>query len=104
MFLKSIFSSQESFKDNYFNNNQNFIPNVEQKIKLYFKKKCNKYQKILLPQDLESDESEQIKDEDILPTNNNSFLVNIIEPSTFSFGDVIINDSNSNLHLIFLIN
>ena len=57
-----------------------------------------------MPQDIESDESEQIKDEDILPTNNNSFLVNIIEPSTFSFGDVIINDSNSNLHLIFLIN
>ena len=77
---------------------------LNKRLSYILKKKCNKYQKILLPQDLESDESEQIKDEDILPTNNNSFLVNIIEPSTFSFGDVIINDSNSNLHLIFLIN
>ena len=75
MFAKNIFSSEDSFKGNYFKNSQNFIPNVEHKLRMFFKKKCNKYLNINFPRDLENEEIEQIKNEDIFPTNNNSIIL-----------------------------
>ena len=94
MFAKSIFSSEDSFKGNYFKNSQNFIPNVEHKLRMFFKKKCNKYLNINFPRDLENEEIEQIKNEDIFPTNNNSIIESIIEPFSFNFNDEINNDIN----------
>ena len=94
MFAKSIFSSEDSFKGNYFKNSQNFIPNVEHKLRMFFKKKCNKYLNINIPRDLENEEIKQIKNEDIFPTNNNSIIESIIEPFSFNFNDEINNDIN----------
>jgi len=94
MYAKSIFSSEDSFKGNYSKNSQNFIPNVEHKLRMFFKKKCNKYLNINFPRDLENEEIEQIKNEDIFPTNNNSIINSIIEPFSFNFNDEINNDIN----------
>ena len=94
MFAKNIFSSEDSFKGNYFKNSQNFIPNVEHKLRMFFKKKCNKYLNINFPRDLENEEIEQIKNEDIFPANNNSIINSIIEPFSFNFNDEINNDIN----------
>ena len=96
MFLNNIFSSENSFMDNFFKYNQNFIPNVDIKLKEFFGKKCNQYQKISFPQDFENDEIKQKKDEDILQTNSNSFFESIIGPYSFNFKDEIENDINSN--------
>ena len=94
MFAKSIFSSEDSFKGNYFKNSQNFIPNVEHKLRMFFKKKCNKYLNINFPRDLENEEIKQVNDEDIFPANNNSIINSIIEPFSFNFNDEINNDIN----------
>ena len=96
MFLNNIFSSENSFMYNFFNYNQNFIPNVDIKLKEFFKKKCNQYQKINFPQDFENDEIKLIKAEDTLPTNSNSFLDGIIGPYSFNFKEEIDNDITSN--------
>ena len=94
MFAKSIFSSEDSFMDNFFKNSQNFIPNVDHKLRIYFKKKCNKYLNINIPRDLENEEIKQVNDEDIFPANNNSIINSIIEPFSFNFNDEINNDIN----------
>ena len=94
MFAKNIFSSEDSFKGNYFKNSQNFIPNVEHKLRMFFKKKCNKYLNINIPRDLENEEIKQVNDEDIFPANNNSIINSIIEPFSFNFNDEINNDIN----------
>ena len=94
MFSRSIFSSEDSFKGNYFKNSQNFIPNVEHKLRMFFKKKCNKYLNINIPRDLENEEIKQVNDEDIFPANNNSIINSIIEPFSFNFNDEINNDIN----------
>ena len=94
MFLNNIFSSENSFMYNFFNYNQNFIPNVDIKLKEFFKKKCNQYQKINFPQDFENDEIKLIKAEDTLPTNSNSFLDGIIGPYSFNFKEEIDNVLN----------
>ena len=100
MFSNSIFAYKDSCNDNYFDNNLNYVPNVDQKLKIYLEKKCNKYLNIHFPKDLENDEIFQIKDEDILPTNNNSLLDNIIGPCSFNAEDKIVNEINSkNLEL-----
>ena len=96
MFLNNIFSSENSFMDNFFRYNQNFVPNVDIKLKEFFGKKCNQYQKFIFPQEFEKDEIKQIKDEDILPTNSNSFFDSIIRPYSFNLKDEIVNDINSN--------
>ena len=94
MFAKNIFSSEDSFKGNYFKNSQNFIPNVEHKLRMFFKKKCNKYLNINFPRDLENEEIKQVNDENIFPANNNSIINSIIEPFSFNFNDEINNDIN----------
>ena len=94
MFAKSIFSSEDSFMDNFFKNSKNFIPNVDHKLRIYFKKKCNKYLNINIPRDLENEEIKQVNDEDIFPANNNSIINSIIEPFSFNFNDEINNDIN----------
>ena len=94
MFAKNIFSSEDSFKGNYFKNSQNFIPNVEHKLRMFFKKKCNKYLNINIPRDLENEEIKQVNDEDIFPANNNSIINSIIEPFSCNFNDEINNDIN----------
>ena len=100
MFSNSIFAYKDSCNDNYFDNNLNYVPNVDQKLKIYLEKKCNKYLNIHFPKDLENDGIFQIKDEDILPTNNNSLLDNIIGPCSFNAEDKIVNEINSkNLEL-----
>ena len=95
MFLKSIFSSEDSFSDNFFNKNPYFVPNVDHKLKIYFEKKCNQYLNIRFPQDFEKDEIKPIKYEDILQTNNNSLLDIITGPCSFNFEDEIVNNINS---------
>ena len=95
MFLNNIFSSENSFMDNFFKNNQNFIPNVDIKLKEFFKKKCNQYQKFIFPQEFENDEIKLIKDEDLLQTNSNSFFESIIGPYSFNLKYEIVNDINS---------
>ena len=92
MFLKDIFSSD----DYLLNNCRNFIPNIDEKLKIYFEKKCNQYQKIHFPQHFENDEINLIKDKDILLTNNTSLLDSTIRPFSFHFHDEIVNDINSN--------
>ena len=95
MFLKSIFSSEDSFSDNFFNKNPYFVPNVEHKLKIYFEKKCNQYLNIRFPQEFEKDEIKPKKYEDILQTNNNSLLDIITGPCSFNFEDEIVNNINS---------
>ena len=56
MFSGSIFSSNDSSMDSYFNNSQIFIPNVDHKLKIYLEKKCNKYIKIPFSKDFENEE------------------------------------------------
>ena len=102
MFSRSIFSSEDFFTDNFFNNSQNFIPNVDQKLRIYFKKKCNKYINIHFPQDLDNEETNQINNENIFPTINNSIIDNIISPCSFNFKEEVINDINSSSLDIFL--
>ena len=100
MFSNSIFAYKDSCNDNYFDNNLNYVPNVDQKLKIYLEKKCNKYLNIHFPKDLENDEIFQIKDEDILPTNNNSLLDNIIGPCSFNAEDKIVNEIKEDLFQI----
>ena len=95
MFSNSIFAFKDSSNDNFFDNNYNYVPNVDQKLKIYLEKKCNKYLNINFPKDFETDENIQIKDEDILPTNNNSFLDNAIGPCSFTLKDKIVSEINS---------
>ena len=65
MFLNNIFSSENSFMDNFFRYNQNFVPNVDIKLKEFFGKKCNQYQKFIFPQEFENDEIKLVKDEEL---------------------------------------
>ncbi len=100
MFSNSIFAFKDSSNDNYFDNSLNYVPNVDQKLQLYLEKKCNKSLTIHFPKDFENDEIFQIKDEDILPTNNNFFLGNIIGLCSLNVEDKIVNEINSkNLEL-----
>ena len=78
MFSGSIFSSNDSFNDNYFNNSRIFVPNVEHKLKVYFEKKCNAYINIPFHEEFEKEEFNKKKEEGILITNNNSEVGNII--------------------------
>ena len=96
MFSHCIFSSETSFIDNYFNNYQYFIPNVDNKLKIYFEKKYNQYNKLNFPQDLENEEIKPIKEEDILQKNNFSIIDDKIKPYSFNYENERINGINSN--------
>jgi len=95
MFSGSIFSSDDSFNDNYFNNSRIFVPNVEHKLKIYFEKKCNNYINNPFDEELEKEEFNQKKEEDILIANNNSKVGNIIGPYFNKLKVGIIKDINA---------
>ena len=94
MFSNSIFDFNNSSNDSFFDNSFNYIPNVDQKLKTYLEKKCNKYLNISFPKAFENEEIIKIKDESILPTNNNSLLDNIIGPCSFNLKEKIVNEIN----------
>ena len=95
MFSGSIFSSNDSFNDNYFNNSRIFVPNVEHKLKVYFEKKCNAYINIPFHEEFEKEEFNKKKEEGILITNNNSEVGNIIGSYFNKLKEGIIKDINT---------